>query len=346
LWPADRARATSIFAQPRSSKGLVSDKPFDLITWGETMVRFSPPAGFSLEGAPVMEVWTGGTESNVAIALARLGRRVSWVSRLPDNPLGRRVAREIAAHGVDTAGVVWASGDRMGLNFIETGPLPRSNVVVYDRARSAIANLRPGELDFGFLASGKMLHLTGITPALSPTCREAWLESARRAKAAGCQVVLDINYRAKLWSTRRAREVLETVFPHVSLVLGALRDAQQLFGMPRDPELAVESFTAAYHLPLVVLTNGAQGALAHDGKTVHHHPAFRTEIVDRIGAGDAFAAGFIYGWKEKDVAYGLRCGNAMGALQQTYRGDATWSTKEELLELVEAGEADPRHVKR
>ncbi len=316
---------------------------FDLITWGETMLRFSPPAGASLEGAAAFEIGVGGTESNVAVALARLGKRVSWVSRLPESPLGRRVAAGIAVHGVDVSRVVWAEGERIGLNFIETAGAPRANLVVYDRAGSALANLDPGELDYDFLASGELLHLTGITPALGAGCRRAWLESATRAKAAGHTVVLDINYRAKLWSPAEARGALEEVFPHVGVLLGALRDVQLLFGPTGEAEFApeataeviVKAFAAAHGLPLVVLTLGAEGALAWDGKAVHKHPAFPTEVADRIGAGDAFAAGFLYGWKEKNVAHGLRCGNALAALKQTYRGDVTWSTRQELLELVE-----------
>ena len=329
----------------------VGKPAFDLITWGETMLRFSPPSGVSIESAPIMEVGVGGTESNVAVAMARLGKRVCWVSRLPENPLGRRVAAEIAAHGVDTSHVLWAPGERMGVNFIETASAPRANVVIYDRAGSALANLKPDELDYGLLASGAILHLTGITPALGPGCRAAWLESARRARAAGRTVALDINYRAKLWSPDQAQAALEEILPHVSVVLGALRDVQLLFGMPKDPEQAVQTFAAAYRLPLAVLTLGAEGALALSAQGPEagqplRHPAFPTGVVDRIGAGDAFAAGFLFGWQEKDVAHGLRCGTALAALKQTYRGDITWSTREDLLALVENEAGEPGGVKR
>ena len=319
---------------------------FDVVTWGETMVRLSPPAGFSLEGTAVLEVWAGGTESNLAIALARLGKRTGWVSRLPDNPLGRRLVREIGGHGVDCSRVIWSETGRVGLNFIETATPPRPNLVLYDRADSAIANLRPEELDYEYLASGKLLHLTGITPALSQGCREAWLASAQTAKAAGCLVALDINFRAKLWTPERARETLERIFPEVAIVLGALRDFQALFGMPSDPALAAETFAQAYRIPLVVMTLEEEGALAYDGKETYRHPVFPTEIQDRIGAGDAFAAGFLYGWRERDVAFGLRCGNALAGLKQTYRGDAAWCTKTELLDLVNSAGAAPRRVDR
>ena len=328
----------------------MSASSLDVVTWGETMLRLSPPAGLSLEHAQHLEVWVGGTESNMATALARLGLRSGWVSRLPDNALGRRIHGEIARHGVDTSRVVWARGPgeeaRAGLAFMETGAEPRPSLVLYDRAGSAIARMRPEELDLDYLASARLLHLTGITPALGAACREAWLASAQRAKAAGSRVALDLNYRAKLWPTEEARECLESIFPHVDVVLGALRDVQRIFGMPEDAARAAESFAAAYRLPLVVLTLGAEGALAWDGKSLQRQPVFPTQVADRIGAGDAFAAGFHFGWLERDVAHGLRCGNALAALKQTYRGDVSWSTRQELLDLVEGGGADPRRVNR
>ncbi len=354
---------------------MTSPQQLEVVTWGESMLRLSPPAGASLENAHSLEVWVGGTESNMAAALARLGGRTGWVSRLPDNALGRRIASEIARHGVDTSRVIWAGGgrageERAGLNFIEAGAEPRPNLVLYDRAGSAIARLAPGELDFAYLASAKLLHLTGITPALSPACREAWLTSAKKARAAGSRVALDINYRAKLWTPQQARAALEEIFPHVDLVLGALRDVQLLFDTqqvgkagegPRDSGEAprdaaeglrdaaetAENFAAAYGLPLVVLTLAEEGALAWDGANQTRHPIFPTQVVDRIGAGDAFAAGFYFGWlSEGDIAQGLRCGNALAALKQTYRGDMGWSTREELLELVHSSGVDPRRVIR
>ena len=325
----------------------MSEPQLDVVTWGETMLRLSPPEGISLEHTHRLEVWVGGTESNMAAALARLGLRTGWASRLPGNALGRRIQAEIARHGVDTSRVVWAREEKAGLTFIETGAEPRPNLVVYDRAGSAVSRLPPDELDYDYLASARLLHLTGITPALSASCEEAWLASAHKAKAAGSRVALDINYRAKLWAPEQAKKTLERLLPEVDLVLGALRDVQLLFGMPDDAALAAESFAAAYHVPLVVLTLGREGALAWDGNTLRRHPVFPTQVVDRIGAGDAFAAGFYFGWLESaDIAKGLRCGNALAALKQTYRGDMSWATREELLELVNSDSVDPRRVNR
>jgi 2-dehydro-3-deoxygluconokinase len=320
----------------------------EVATFGETMLRLSPPAGFSLEQAQTLELSAGGTESNVVIALARLGHRAGWVSRLPANPLGRRIARDIAAHGVDTSRIVWAPEGKAGLIFIETGAAPRGNLVLYDRAHSAIAELKPEELPLDYLCGARLLYLTGVTPALSAGCRAAWIAAARAAKQAGRRVALDVNYRSKLWTPDAARETLEQVFPLCDLVFSSLGDAQTLFGMPRDAELAADSFRAAYRLPLAVLTLGGDGALAVGAGFTGalRHPVFPTDVVDRIGAGDAFAAGFLHGWFERDVAWGLRCGCALAALKQTYRGDATWSGPDDLAYLVAGGPADPHRVQR
>ncbi|HEX9842048.1 MAG TPA: sugar kinase, partial [bacterium] len=271
-------------------------RPYDVVTWGETMLRLSTPRGVPLEGAVALDVAAGGTESNLAIALARLGRRTAWVSRLPDNPLGRRLAHDIAAHGVDVSHVLWAdAAEKCGLYFIEMGAAPRSNLVIYERRDSAVARLAPGGLDYGFLASGRLLHLTGITPALSEGCRQAWLASAQHARAAGTRVSLDVNYRAKLWSPQAARETLELLLPQVDVLFSGLRDLRTLFGVPEQPEAAARAM-AAYGVPLVVVTLAAEGALAYEreGDRVQRHPAFPTDVQDRIGAGDAFAAGFLH----------------------------------------------------
>jgi len=309
-----------------------------------------------LEATPTLEVAVGGTESNVAIALARLGHRSAWVSRLPANPIGRRIARDVAAHGVDVSHVIWAdAAEKAGLYFIEFGAAPRPDRVLYERRDSAIARLEADGLDAAFLASGRTLHLTGITPALGPGCRAAWLASAQAARAAGRRVTLDVNFRAKLWTPESARAALEAIFPHVDVLFSGLRDLALLFGVPAEPEAAARTVAAAWRLPLVVVTLGAEGALAyeHASGRLLREPVFPTQVQDRIGSGDAFAAGFLHGsglgsdgGAAGDLARGLRCGNALAALKQTTLGDTSWATRAELDELLRGAPADPRRVSR
>ena len=320
----------------------------DLVTWGESMVRLSSPPGGSLETAQALDFKIGGAESNVAVNLARLGWRTGWASRLPDNALGWRIVRELAGHGVDTSQVLLVPDDRCGVYFIDPGTAPRPTRVVYDRADSALSRMTLAELNLDYLSSAGTLHLTGITPALSQSCREAWLESARRAKAGGSRVVLDVNYRAKLWTPEEAREALEAVFPFVDVVLCGAADLRLIFTMEPNPEAAARSFAERYGVGLVVLTLGAEGALAFDAGEgrVETAPAVPTVVRDRIGAGDAFAAGFIFGLREEGLLYGLRCGNALAALKQTFEGDVSLTGREELLEVVASGGGDPRGIRR
>ncbi|MCZ6553024.1 MAG: PfkB family carbohydrate kinase, partial [SAR324 cluster bacterium] len=153
------------------------------------------------------------------------------------------------------------------------------------------------------------------------------------------------NYRALLWTPEAAREAIEEILEHTGAVIAAHRDLRTLFGAPEDPEAAAREFAEAHGVPLVVLTLGDQGSLAFDGNLLRQ-PAFPSEPLDRIGAGDAFAAGFLHGWLAGDLARGLVLGNASAALKQTYRGDTTWATREDVLELVESGAADSRQVRR
>jgi 2-dehydro-3-deoxygluconokinase len=322
----------------------------DVVSFGETMLRLSPPVGYSLENAPRLDLFVGGAESNMSIAFARMGGRAGWVSRLPDNGIGRRIAHEIAVHGVDVSRVIWAEGGRAGLIFIDTAPPPRGNDILYDRARSAIAELKPDELDWDYLGSAKILFLTGITPALSAGCQAAWLRAAKEAKAKGRRVVVDVNYRAKLWTTSQARETLEAVLPHCDALISAHRDLRTIFDMPEDAEAAAREVAQRYRVPMVVLTLGEQGALCldnigFDGR-LRRAPTFPCEPLDRIGSGDAFAAGFLKGWLEGDLDHALRLGNASAALKQTFRGDHSWATLRDVMDLVESGGADKRHVRR
>ncbi len=313
---------------------------FDVTTWGETMLRFSPPYGVALERALAFEVFSGGAESNTAVALARFGIRTSWVSRLPNTPLGHRVAGEIAFHGVDVSQVVWAlDQERMGLCFIEPGTPPRPSKVYYDRTNSALAKLTPSELNYDHLAKGKVLLLTGITPALGSACQEAWLRSAQVAHQAGSQVFLDVNHRNKLWSYAQAAQVLAKALPYVHFLTGGLEDLRHIFTPSQPaisaPELA-KDLASRYALPFVLITLGEQGALGFEAKsqTLAQSKAHKTQSIDRIGSGDAFNAGFLYGLlKHHDWRKGLGFGTASAALKRTYWGDFSWARKADLLAL-------------
>src|SRR5437867_5167038 len=171
--------------------------PHDVVTFGEAMVRLSPPNFRRLEQARSLDVQVGGAELNTAVALARLGRSAAWVSRLTDNPLGRLIANHAREAGVSTEHVVWTKEDRVGVYYLEFGAAPRASSVLYDRKGAAIANVRPGMVPWQTVfAVAKWFHVTGITPALSPTAAEVTREALRIARAEELQISIDLNYRA------------------------------------------------------------------------------------------------------------------------------------------------------
>src|SRR5437660_4020368 len=183
-------------------------RPMDVLTLGETMIRLVPKGYTRLEEAQELECRVGGSESNLAVALTRLGLRVTWISKLPANPLGVMIERRVRSFGVDTSRMLWEEEGRAGLYFIEPAAAPRRARVLYDRAHSSASRMRPEEIDWSVLDSVRHVHLTGITPALSDSCRATVARALVEAKARGCSTSFDVNYRARLWSAEAARETL------------------------------------------------------------------------------------------------------------------------------------------
>jgi 2-dehydro-3-deoxygluconokinase len=315
----------------------------DLTTFGETMVRISTRPGRSLAAADRVQLYTGGTESNTAAALARLGLKAAWVSRLPDNPLGRRIAADLSRHGVDVSGVVWAKNERAGIYFVEFAAPPRSTTVTYDRKNSAVSRLKPRELDWKFLLNTRILHLTGITPALSATCARAVAEAVKKARAKKVPVSFDVNYRARLWSPATAAKSLEPIMRGVTLLVMTKEDARTVFQLSGEPDEIVRAMRKRFDPKIAVLTMGGDGALAFDGKKIIKEPGFpNVAPIDRLGAGDAFTAGLIFGFLRHNLALGLKYGIAMSAMKMGMSGDYFWSGRDEVEEVVRNRGGDVR----
>ena len=192
----------------------------DLVTFGEAMIRLSPPTFQRLEQTSSLDVQIGGAEYNVACAGSRLGLKTAWVSRPPAKCVVRQIANKAREHGVDTSHIVWAKEGRVGLYFLEQGASPRASSVLYDRAPSAIAEVKPGEIDWKKILTGaRAFHTTGITPALSANAAQVTRESLEAAKAAGCHLSYDLNFRKKLWSAEQARKVQEPFMALVDLLI-------------------------------------------------------------------------------------------------------------------------------
>lgn len=309
------------------------DAMFDVITFGETMVRLSAPGFSRLEEATTLDLRIGGSESNTAVALARLGLRVAWWSKLPTNPLGRRIENEIRRWGVDTSGIVWDSSPvaRAGTYFLDFGVSPRGIDVYYDRANSSASMLTPEEVDVARIARARLLHVSGITMAISPTAAEATRHAIAAAKAAGTKVTFDINYRAKLWDAETARKVIEPILPQIDMFVTPQADAELILGLTGDGSEVAHTLRSRYGCDAVVVTIGGGGAIGCDsrGECVAHPHNLGT-IVDRVGAGDAFNAGVIMGYLEGDLNLGMEYATAMAALKHTMPGDLLLSTRAEI----------------
>lgn len=317
---------------------------YHLITLGETMLRLTPPDHLRLEQTPTLQVSVGGSESNTVVGLARLGLRVAWLSRLPDNPLGRRVARTLAAQGVDVSHVVWARGERLGLYFLEPGDGPRPTQVIYDRAGSAMSRMQPEHLPEALFRppAAQHLHLTGITLALGEGPRATAWRALNLARAVGMHVSFDLNYRARLWSPQQARETCLPFLAQADLILFPLRDAQTVLGVPShlEPDQVLAELTSLAPQAAWVLTLGAEGALGQEpGHPPVHQKAYPPGQVDRIGAGDAFSAGLLFGYLTRDrdegwMADALTWAAAMAALKFTVPGDLPLVDPAEVQALV------------
>lgn len=316
----------------------------ELVTFGETMVRLLPPGFQRLEQTHVLNVNVGGSELNVAVAAQRLGLEAGHVTRLPDNALGRMVAGKAREHGVDVQHIVWADGERVGLYFVEFGAAPRANSVLYDRADSAMARIGPGMVDWGkALAGAQVFHTSGITPALSEGAAHVTMEAVKEAKEAGLTVSVDLNYRVRLWSREQARKVMTQLMEFTDVLITTEEDTERVFGITAPSYEAVAAQLASeFELAAVAITlretpsvwrNRWSGMVYAEGEVVHG-PAFEIEIVDRVGAGDAFAGGFLYGWVNGGPEAAVRYGVAISTLKQTNPGDLCWATKEECDRLL------------
>jgi 2-dehydro-3-deoxygluconokinase len=330
---------------------------FDVVAFGEAMIRLSPPHFMRLEQTHTLDVVVGGGELNVAVSCSRLGLRTAWVSRLTDNPLGRMVRNKAREQGVNTDYCLWTKGDRIGLYFMEFGAAPRASSVLYDRASSAIANIRPGEVDWGKVLNGaRLFHVSGITPALSRSAAEVTTEALKAAKAAGCQVSYDLNYRSKLWSAEEARRIQTPMMEYVDILISTEEDTKVVFGISAQgtddksfTDVKAEGYkTVAKALQerfkfravaitlrrtITVWRNG-WSAIAYDGKRFYEDVEREVEIVDRIGGGDSFSAGLIYGYLKGDLDYGLKFGNAFSALKHSIPGDLNWVNVDEVEGLM------------
>ena len=322
---------------------------FDFVSLGESMLRLSVPTGKRLDDTRQLDMEVAGAESNVSVALARLGWRTGWVSRMPDHALSQAVIRALRSDGVDVSAVKYVPNERLGTYFIEYAAPPRATQVIYDRADSAASHMTTADVDWGYLLNARILHLTGITAALSENCYELIVEAIKRARAAGVLVSFDVNYRARLWTATTAGEKLRPLIAQADLLLCKGADASALFGCRGEPRQLMIELKELTRASAVFCTFGDQGAALLSGDEFVSQPALPVQIVDRIGSGDAFAAGVLDGWLSRDsssantmsaLREGLRRGVALAAIALSQYGDRVLSSRAELNTVLNSERLD------
>lgn len=311
----------------------------DLLTIGETMIRLSTPPGELLADSSTLAVHVGGAESNVAVAVAHMGHTTRWLSRLTDNVWGQRIVRELTMQGVDCSGVVWTPDGRIGMYAIEFGVLPRPTRVTYDRAHSAASRMEPNTFDLKQIEQARVIHLTGITAALSEECYALVTVIIQKANEAHVPVVFDVNYRAKLWSAQTCAERLAPLLHKVDTLIITRADAEAVFGLAGDPAEILRGLQGRFGIRCVVVTLGESGAAGFQENIVRLTDSYAVQQIDRIGAGDAFVAGIICGMLRHDFELGLKYGTAMSALHMTLNGDMFRLTEADVQQLVDGGPA-------
>lgn len=347
------------------------DAQLDVVSLGECMVRLSPTGRQRIEFAPEFEAWVGGGEYNVAYAVARMGLRAGWVSRLPDNYVARMIKNHALGGGLDLSHLLWVPfdgvgrADRVGLNFTEVGTGVRGSVTMYDRGHSACSHMKPGEVDWKklFARGVRWFHTGGIYAALSPSCAEVALEALKAAHEAGAVTSYDLNFRSKLWSAKEAMAATQKLLPYIKVLIGNEEDFIKVLGMKIEgvgedfKGLEVESYKKMVEqvvkthpqvqavgttLREVVsgLVNHWSAIVWHEGKFYESRKYENLEIEDRVGGGDGFAGGVIYGLLTGKGPQGaVEWGAAHGALAQSTRGDTSMVTLDEVEHVVKGGSA-------
>ena len=340
-----------------------------VVTFGEIMLRLSPPDFLRFSQTNSFDVVYGGGESNVAVSLANYGVPVEFVTRLPKTDIGECALMEMRKRGVGTSHITYG-GDRLGIYFLETGAVSRGSKVVYDRANSAMAEIESGMIDWDQVFDGaSWFHWTGITPAISKSAADVCLEAVKIASKRGITISTDLNYRSKLWQYGANREAIMTeLTSYCDIILGNEEDAEMQFGIKPEGldintqgnEVKAEAFLSVCKQMMkkfprakkVIITlrgsisasHNSWAGVLYDGEKMYESIQYQiTDIVDRVGGGDSFVGGLIYGFlnypnedqKALDFAVAASC------LKHTIKGDANLATVEEIEKLMN-GDASGR----
>ncbi|MBO5370743.1 MAG: sugar kinase [Clostridia bacterium] len=324
---------------------------FDLISFGEVMLRLSAPNKDKISQSETFEKNCGGSEFNVASGAANLGIRAAIVTKLPKNKLGHFISRRIRYGNVSDDYVVWDNSDnkRLGIYFYESGVYPRKSAVVYDRAGASVCSLKLSEIPDDIYGKTRMFHISSISLALDPYLRETALEMIKQMKRAGVAISFDVNYRAALWSEEEAKSVVEKIFPYVDILFVSEETSRRMLAREGTLDEIMKGYADDYGCKIVATTRReAVSPIKHNfGSRIYYNGKFYEEphymgieVIDRVGSGDAYVAGVLYGILsggsiEKAMAYG----NALSAIKNTVLGDMSVSSIDEVDSVIKAHNA-------
>ena len=313
----------------------MQEKNFDLLTFGEIMLRLSPPNYERMTRGDIFDKRAGGSELNVASGVALLGLRTGVISRLPDNALGTFIKNRIRFEGVSDDYLIYdnAPEARLGIYYYENGAAPRKPSIVYDRMNSSITRISLDEIPEEVYSSTRMFHTSGITLALNKnTCKVA-TEMIKRFKKGGALVSFDCNYRANLWSEEDARSAIQEILPYVDILFVSEETSRRMMQKEGDLQDIMKSYTKDYPVKVVCTTQREVisprkhnfTSTIYDAEKdifVTEKPYTSIDVIDRIGSGDAYVAGALYGiLKYNDTQKALEYGNATSSVKNTIPGD-------------------------
>ena len=326
-----------------------SNKKFDLITFGETMLRLSPPANGRIFRSDVFEKHAGGAELNVASGVSLLGLRSGIITRLPRNELGTFVKNRIRFSSVSDDFIIYDDNPdaRLGIYYYENGAYPRKPTVVYDRRHSSITKIRPEEIPADIYSKARMFYTSGITLALSENTRTLALDLIRNFKAAGAQIAFDVNYRANLWDEETARNTIRQILPFVDVLFISEESCRRMFQKSGTLQDMHREFCKDFPNIQIIASSMREvispkihsfTSLVYSKKddTFFTEDAYKDiDVVDRIGSGDAYCSGVLFGLlKYGDPKKAMEFGNATCATKNTIAGDLPLSDFNEISSII------------
>jgi len=324
---------------------------FDLIGFGEVMLRLSPPNKEKISQSETFEKNAGGSELNVASGAAMLGIRSAVVTKLPKNKMGHFIARRIRYGNVSDDYVVWDYSDkkRLGIYYYESGVYPRKSAVVYDRANSSVCSLKLSEIPDDIFDKTRIFHISSISLALDLNLRETALAMIKMMKAKGVAISFDVNYRAALWSEEEARGVIERILPMVDILFVSEETSRRMLQRTGTLDEIMKGYADKYGCKIVATTrrdvvsptrHNFGSRIYYDGKFYEEPHYMNIEVIDRIGSGDAYVAGVLYGiLAEDDIERAMSFGNALSAVKNTVPGDMSASSLDEIESIIKSHKA-------